>query len=148
MKRHQNKKKQEEKNFLTYFSHAYPDFPNGKIKNSESPDFIIPVSRKYKVGIELTRLTQKSSEEDEFAICQVPPLSKEYLIEKIQTKEEKLPLYQKKKLNELWLILIADTFEQSTSFNIRNQIEAWNIQSRFDKVFLFEVMSNIAYEIK
>ena len=147
MKRHQNNKKQEEKNFLIHFSHTYHDFPKGRIKDSESPDFIVSLSPKRKLGIELTRLTQPNQEESELAILK-PHLSKEYLIEKIKSKEEKIPLYQKKKLNELWLILVADALEKSTSFNINNQIEAWNIESRFDKVFLFEVIKNKVYEMQ
>ncbi len=141
-------KKLEERTYLNYFKQAYPDFPNGKIVAAESPDFIIAVSRKYKVGIEFTRVIQPALKDSEFTAYQAPPLSKEYLVEKIQSKENKLPLYQKKKLNTLWLILVADTFERSTSFNIHNQIEAWNIESRFDKVFLFEVMGNNVYVVK
>jgi hypothetical protein len=249
MKDFQNNRKQEEKSFLTCFSKAYAEFPKGKIKDSESPDFIISLSNKRKLGIELTRLTQPNSENSEFNVSQidslekrickeaqkifesgndiplylsiffhdnirvtnneiidiaekiavdirnhsmeidrksifqiqiqnpiakdhvdliqsiyhpnvttsywgitggyfVPPLSKEYLTERIKSKEHKLPLYKKKRLNELWLIIVADTFERSTSFNIDNQIEAWNIGSRFDKVFLFEVMAHNVYVIK
>lgn len=141
------RKKLEERKYLNYFLQAYTDFPKGKIIAAESPDFIISLNYKRKLGIELTRLTQPNLEESELAIL-VPPLSKEYLIEKIKSKEEKLPLYKKQRVSELWLILVADTFERSTSFNIHNQIEAWNIESRFDRVFLFEVMGNTVYEVK
>ena len=144
----ENYKKQQERNLLTCFSQGYPYFPKGKIVAAESPDFIIAVSRKYRVGIELTRIIRPGSEDSESTVYQVPPLSKEFLVEKIESKEGKLSLYRKKKLNELWLIIVADTFERSASFNIRNQIEAWNIESRFDKVFLFEVRGNAVYVIK
>jgi hypothetical protein len=249
MRTFQNSKKKEEKTLLKYFSQAYPDFPKGKIYDTESPDFVISLSRKRKLGIELTRLTQPKSENQEFTTAQisnleknicykaqklfefrndlqllvylffsnnirvnnndvikiverivldvqnhtadidrklmfqiyienpiandhvdliyilyhpnvksscwgnaggyfVPTLSKEYLIQKINSKEDKLSLYRKKKINNFWLILVTDSFERSTSFNINNQIEAWNIKSNFDKVFLFEVMGSNVYTIK
>ena len=249
MRTFQNSKKKEEKTLLKYFSQAYPDFPKGKISDTESPDFVISLSSKRKLGIELTRLTQPKLENQEFTIAQinslekkistkaqkifesrndfplylsiffnnniraknnditevaerivldiqnhttgidrktmfqinienpvandhvdlihgiyhpnvkssywsnaggyfVPALSKEYLIQKIESKEDKLPLYRKKRINNFWLILVTDSFERSTSFNINNQIEAWNIKSNFDKVFLFEVMGSNVYTIK
>ena len=249
MRTFQNNKKKEEKTLLKYFSQAYPDFPRGKIYDTESPDFVISLSRKRKLGIELTRLTQPKSENQEFTTAQisnlerkicykaqkifefrndlqllvylyfsnnirvknndvteiaerivldvqnhaadidrksmfqiyienpiannyvdliyilyhpnvkssiwsnaggyfVPTLSKKYLIQKIDSKEDKLPLYRKKKINNFWLIIVTDSFDRSTSFNINNQIEAWNIKSSFNKVFLFEVMGSNVYIIK
>ena len=249
MRTFQNSKKREEKTLLTYFSQVYPDFPKGKIYNTESPDFVISLGRKRKLGIELTRLTQPKSENQEFTTAQisnlekkicykaqkifesrndlpllvflyfnnnirvknndvtkiaetiildiqnhtadidrksmfqiyienpiandyvdliyilyhpnvksscwsnaggyiVPTLSKEYLIQKIDSKEDKLPLYRKKRINNFWLIIVTDSFDRSTSFNINNQIEAWNIKSNFNKVFLFEIMGSNVYIIK
>ena len=46
----------------------------------------------------------------------VPELSKELLEHRINKKEEKLKLYQKRKINKFWLVITADTFERSTSF--------------------------------
>lgn len=249
MRSYQNNKKKEERALLKYFSQAFPDFPKGKIIETESPDFVITSNPKRKLGIELTRLSQPKLSNQEFTIAQinslkktisskaqklfdsrndyplylsiffndnikvkinditeiaenialdvqnhitgsdrksifqikiknpiaedyvdlihgiyhpnvkssywssaggyvVPALSKEYLVQKIESKEDKLPLYRKRKINNFWLIIITDSFERSTSFNIDNQIEAWNIESKFDKVFLFEVMGNNVYTIK
>lgn len=49
-------KKQVEWLLLEYFRQLYPRFPKGKVIPSESPDFIIEQSPRYKTGIELVRL--------------------------------------------------------------------------------------------
>ena len=162
-------KKQEEKTFLNYFSQAYPDFPKGRI--IDTAEKIAVDIRNLSIGIDRKSIfqidIQQPTAKNHVGLIQgiyhpnvgssfwgvaggymAPPLSKEYLVRKIKSKEEKLPLYQKKKLSKLWLIIVTDSFQRSTAFNIDNQIEAWNIESRFDKVFLFEVIGNKVYVIK
>jgi hypothetical protein len=78
----------------------------------------------------------------------VPELSKELLEHRINKKEEKLNLYQKRKINKFWLVITADTFERSTSFNIHNKIDNWTFDSKFDKIFLFELFGRKIYELK
>ncbi len=234
-------KKLEERIILEFFSHALDDFPEGKILDSESPDFIIKETKKRSLGIELTRLTAPQGginnfngikvDSHERQVCElarnifeayrdlklyvdvffktgihieeaqeirlaekiaqdindglnsfdpksiyqfevekpsvngiidyievtyypgieasrwdnagryfVPQLTRELLIENIQSKEDKLSLYRKKMIDHCWLILFTSSFKRSTSFNINNQVEAWNIESAFDRVFLFELM--------
>jgi len=162
-------KKQEEKTFLNYFSQAYPDFPKGRI--IDTAEKIAVDIRNHSMGIDRKSIFQINIQnpiaKDHVDLIQgiyhpnvttsywgtaggyfVPPLSREYLIQKIRSKEDKLPLYQKKKLSKLWMIIVTDSFQRSTAFNIDNQIEAWYIESRFDKVFLFEVIGNNVYVIK
>lgn len=79
---------------------------------------------------------------------QVPHFSREYLVKRIYSKEQKLPLYRKNNLNSIWLILVTDSLQRTISFNIFNQIEAWNIESEFDHVFLFEIIENKIYAVK
>lgn len=52
----QDKKEYFEKLVLDHFIHAYPEFPEGKIMKSESPDFILWRSYKKGIGIEVSRL--------------------------------------------------------------------------------------------
>ncbi|MBN1819930.1 MAG: hypothetical protein JXR31_09500 [Prolixibacteraceae bacterium] len=59
MDQHQQKK-QLERLLIDLFKENYPDFPKGKIIESESPDFIVERSVKFSVGIELTRLYPES----------------------------------------------------------------------------------------
>lgn len=52
----QVEKKIEEKQLLIHFKNCFDDFPEGKIIDTESPDFIIKTAKKEEIGIELTRL--------------------------------------------------------------------------------------------
>ncbi|MFO8129306.1 MAG: hypothetical protein R6T99_05325 [Bacteroidales bacterium] len=46
---------------IDLFRMLYPDFPGGKLRKSESPDFILQTSRKISTGIEITRLLPDSA---------------------------------------------------------------------------------------
>ena len=90
---------------MRYFREKYVQFPKGKLIKTESPDFILRVNRKKRIGIELTRLdyllddTAKTNElNDVISIL-------------ITQKEEKLPLYQKNILSEYWLIVSVDSLK-------------------------------------
>ena len=65
-------------------------------------------------------------------------LSREFLVKRIESKEKKLPLYRRKQIRQCWLILVDQLLLQSISFNLHNQLEAWNISSSFEKIFLFD----------
>ena len=271
MKRKTQNKKIEERIILRYFSSVYPEFPKGRIVETESPDFSVALSTRSATGIELTRLTRSdhvrkdhnthpasTQANHEFSgnspynrqashsihvnsleriICRqarrlylnktslplfvsvyfqngntledaaimdtaaaivadleavtqgmdtgvkqsvqilkpvsplvefiyatylpgirvswwenagdhlVPSLSKDYLEEIIRAKEQKLPLYRKKRFDQYWLIIYADSFARSVSFHVSNQLEAWNIQSEFHQVFLFERMNFRVYSL-
>lgn len=120
--------KDEEKLVMEFFRKNYPDFPKGKLKASESPDFILKISPKKSIGIELTQLYKSRELINDLLI----------LIEK---KEEKIPLYQNMHLSELWLIIYADEALNKINFNLRNKMENLGISSKFDKVFLFDLFS-------
>lgn len=51
-----DEKKQVEVLLMDYFRKTYPEFPKGKLKPYESPDFILSLSTRNSVGIEMTRL--------------------------------------------------------------------------------------------
>ena len=52
----QEEKKQLEVLLIDYFRDCYPDFPNGRVVASESPDFVVNMKNRHLLGIELTRL--------------------------------------------------------------------------------------------
>ncbi len=56
----QPEKKQLELLLMHYFRERNPDFPKGKLMASESPDFILKLKTKNRIGIELTRLNPLS----------------------------------------------------------------------------------------
>lgn len=59
-------KDQEEWIFLEAFRHVSHGFPSGRIIKSESPDFILRHSRRWAIGIEITRLTRRVATNDYF----------------------------------------------------------------------------------
>lgn len=70
-------KKQLEALLVAYFKHGYPQFPEGKLVESESPDFLLALNSRLTLGIELTRL---------YPVSQRPLFEKEIL--QIKTEEE------------------------------------------------------------
>lgn len=241
-------KKKQERIILDYFASSITDFPEGRIRASESPDFIISPGPKQQIGIELTRLTrsaddisgQKNIQVDslEKDICDqsktifenkrniplyvdlyfrqgisllreevlfyanliasdidtrinsvdrktpfhaeisdpaagdildsihisylpavrrsfwdntgeymIPSITPEHLQKTIGHKEEKLQLYRKNIMNAYWLLIYADNLSRNNSFNINNQLESWNLNSEFDRVYLFGMMELNAFRI-
>jgi hypothetical protein len=238
----------EENYILKYFSKELPDFPKAKFFKTESPDFVISLNPKNKIGVELTKLTNKipdnkkygnklirgfenkilekarqsyeanykrkfylavffsnafiinnyqidlfadelveivhqNTKNNDFSsyFCQrikntsLPnqiewiqiihhpkveisiwknrseymncEFSKENLQHTIKLKNDKIVLYQKKKINTFWLIIIADYFSNNSSYNIHNKINNWSFDSKFHKVFLFELFSRKIFDI-
>ena len=143
----------EEEYIIGLFRHEYPDFPKGKLEKTESPDFILKEDHKTKIGIELTKLHGPSfkKEKTHFPTAhgyQPPEFSKENIEYTINAKHEKLPLYQQKKLNQIWLLITADLDESPVTFNLNNKLENWNFFSGFQKVFLFELKTKKIFELK
>ena len=83
-------KKNKEKLIIDQFRQDFPEFPKGRLVASESPDFILRISPKHAIGIELVRVTVHNK----------PGISVFHKIDNIiLSKEDKLPLYRKKRLN-------------------------------------------------
>lgn len=143
----------EEEYIIELFRIEYPDFPKGKLLKTESPDFILKENPRTAIGIELTKLHGPTvkKENTHFASkvygYQPPEFSKENIEFTINAKDEKLPLYQQKKLNQIWLLITADLNESPVSFNLNNKLENWNFLSGFHKIFLFELKTRNIYEL-
>lgn len=235
----QNIKKQLEILIMEHFRTNFTDFPNGKLKASESPDFVLDISPKNKIGIELTRLyfndfyTLRNETSDNigkeivnkareffelnspwklfikvsfsketkvirekeltlsvfianaireavnvkkqgsfFSIYHTTGLPDEVegifmathpvltdsvwevtglptnsfetsqIIRKlIEKKEEKLQLYQKKRLNQYWLIITADRLNNMQRAKFDNLIFNTGNFSRFQRIFLFDLLN-------
>jgi len=127
---------QEEEVFiLNYFRESFMDFPKGRLIKSESPDFILKVSPKKSIGIELTRLDNNSDS------------LKERVEATLQNKSNKLKLYQRNKFNAIWLIIHTDFIEASKSYNIKNKMNNWKFNTKFEKVFLFDLFEKRIFQI-
>ena len=130
---------------LDQFITAYPEFPKGRIFKTESPDFIVALNPRYKIGIELTHLHDPAEKNNtSFSAIQ---LTKEILHAVILKKEEKIPLYDKKKLNELWLIITTMDAVQMPDYNINNKLGIWTFNNRFTRVFLFNLFDYKIFQI-
>ena len=141
-------RKQEERAYLDTLALLYPGFPDGRIMASESPDFVIRSGPRQATGIEITRMTRKDFNWLEGrAGYFLPLLTRDQLVEKIRTKEEKLELYRKKRLHEIWLVIIVKGFSNPGPFNIHNQLQNWHIGSSFDRVLLIDLEKNLLYPV-
>lgn len=241
----QNIKKQLEILIVDFFRSAYPDFPKGKLKASESPDFVLDIASRKKIGIELTRLYfddfyngenevsdnigkeivnkaceffemasslklfVKVSFSDKYKVIQEKQLLLSILIadtvrESVKTaktgsffsisqttnlpdeiegifmathpslagsfwemagfskksfettqvirqliskKEDKLQLYQKKRLNQYWLVITADRLNNLQSEKLNSLIFNNGNSSQFQKIFLFDLLKARIFQI-
>jgi hypothetical protein len=65
----------------------------------------------------------------------------------IRKKDEKLRLYQKNHLNYYWLLITTDRLRGVKSFNWPNKIMNHQFESRFQHVFLFDLIKSEIYEL-
>jgi hypothetical protein len=67
--------------------------------------------------------------------------------EAIHKKDEKLRHYQKKRLNYYWLLVTTDRLRGVKSYNLPNKILNHNFQSRFQHVFLFDLIKADVFQL-
>ena len=143
----------EELLIMEQFKDAWAEFPKGKLLKSESPDFILKLSTKNWIGIELTKLHGPAVNKYKTHYPRkingyIPPdFNFENLQFTIDAKNEKLAYYQEKKLNQLWLLITADLDESPVNFNLGNKLQNWTFASGFQKVFLIELKFRRVYEL-
>ncbi len=65
----------------------------------------------------------------------------------IYKKDEKLKLYQKQRLNFYWLLIVTDRLRGVKSFNIQNKIINHKFKSRFQHVYLFDLLKANVIEL-
>lgn len=119
-----------ERGVFDRFISLYPFFPKGKIEKSESPDFLLKISRKKTIGIELTSLQE--------------PFVMNNFLNLLAKKEEKITLYQKKKLFQIWLLVSCTDISATEKKHCQNS----NLQSGFDKIFVLTEYRNMLIEVK
>lgn len=74
-------------------------------------------------------------------------LNRDILQNTINLKEEKLKLYQSRDFDKYWLVISTLKINPGKKFNIRNKIEKWSFQSGFDRILLYEILSNRVFEL-
>lgn len=65
----------------------------------------------------------------------------------IHKKNEKLRLYQKQHLNYYWLLITTDRLRGVQNFNLPNKIINQQFESRFQHVFLFDLIKSKVYDL-
>ena len=65
----------------------------------------------------------------------------------ILKKDEKLKLYQKKRLNYYWLLIFTDRLRGIKNFNLANKIINHHFKSQFQQVFLFDLIKSDIYRL-
>ena len=137
--------KEEEGIILRSFINHYPDFPKGKVIESESPDFIIQDGPKTKSGIELVQLLTPPEHHYSMAGILKPKYAYEQLMMTILLKEKKRKSYNNPLFQRIWLIIHFDYLD-SESFNLKNQLDKWHFTNGFDRVFLFDLFKSKVFE--
>jgi hypothetical protein len=134
-----NDKKRGESVIINLFQENFPSFPKGSLNPSESPDFILAISPKQKIGIELTSLHPFIPDSE--------LLSFENITACLEAKNEKLRLYKKKKLNEYWLIISVNDLHSRNRIHIHNKLIIWVFETGFNRVFLFNEINGKVFEL-
>ncbi len=62
-------------------------------------------------------------------------------------KDEKLRLYQKQHLNFYWLLITTDRLRGVKNVNLASKVKNHNFHSRFQQVFLFDLVKAKVYEL-
>jgi len=65
----------------------------------------------------------------------------------ILKKDEKLSLYRKNHLNYYWLLITTDRLRGIKNFNLPNKILNQHFESRFQHVFLFDLIKSKIFEL-
>lgn len=128
---------------MEYFREKYEHFPKGKLAKIESPDFVLKLSPKQSIGIELTQLFRNSSDESQRFSWMVSQI--ENLLFK---KEEKLSLYHKKKFKAYWLVITCESIDLTDGTNIQKELHRIAFKTGFDKVFLFTLFEGKIFHLE
>ncbi|RIH65614.1 hypothetical protein D1164_08075 [Mariniphaga sediminis] len=67
--------------------------------------------------------------------------------EAIHKKDEKLRIYQKQRLNYYWLLITTDRLRGVKSYNLPDKIMNHTFQSRFQHVFLFDLIKSDVFQL-
>lgn len=119
------------------FAELLDDWPKGKLQAAESPDFILKVSPRKAIGIELTELKGQDFINHTGRLIN-PGEILENLRDTISAKDEKLILYQRKKLVQIWLLIHVEELKKQVNFNLKNKLNQLEFGSGFNRLFLLE----------
>lgn len=129
--------KRNEQVIVQQFAALFGDFPKGRLKAGESPDFVLRVSPRRAIGIELTELKGQDFVNHTGRLLNPADVLLN-LRATIAAKDEKLALYRRKKLNEIWLLIHVEELWSQVGFNLNNKLSRFDCRSGFQRIFLLE----------
>jgi hypothetical protein len=109
------------------------NFPPGRIKPGESPDFIVLTGRKQKTGIEIVTISNNPDISDSLT---------NQIADILRKKQDKYPLYQKKLLNEIWLIAAIRDIPARVIHNLGENLIFIMGDIRFNRLILYDTSSS------
>ena len=65
----------------------------------------------------------------------------------IHKKDEKMRLYQKQRLNYYWLLIFTDRLRGIRTYNLAEKVKNHKFESRFQHVFLFDLVKTDIYQL-
>jgi len=130
------RKKQEELIIMRHFVEHYSEFPKGKLIQSESPDFILRLTKRKHINIELTQLYFPDEKPDQ----KIPDVY-DLIRDSIQKKNEKLYLYNRNKPHANWLIIYSETVKLPLNDGLNKCLSLYKSDRQFDRIFLFDLFT-------
>ena len=119
------------------FRAGYKEFPKGKLVGSESPDFILKITPRKSIGIEITKIGRPNSPEQTGNKL----TSKDVLLavkKAVAKKESKCKLYEKNRFYNTWLLLTMESATQEIVEFLSELADRWEPDTGFDRVFLMD----------
>jgi hypothetical protein len=150
------KHKAEEKNVMLHFRKLMDGFPKGRLVQGESPDYLLYLSAKNSVGIEITRIIQS---DDDLNLqshkhgqaknkLKYFRISRAMVERAIFLKEEKLSTYRKHRANSYWLIIWIDEGDNFSSPRLSQNLQNHAFETRFNRVFLLLKSVGLVVELQ
>jgi hypothetical protein len=134
-------KKDEERVIVKYFLDKYPDLPKGRLIDHESPDFILKISRKQSLGIELTQIHLPKG------ALHKPSDLFDQIAQLLKKKGKLLPSYRAPGIRQVWLLIFAEDIQLPSSMDMQTKLSKVGFESAFDRTFLFDLFSGEIWEI-
>lgn len=141
--RQEEHKKLQERIILDHFISTSGLLKGWKVRDSESPDFILASGRHRTLGVELVSIPGWSLKTDDQTAAYQKDLI-ESVLSAMSAKEEKLRLYQKKRLDNYWLIIWSDYLENIPDAGAWQQVFG---EQSFRRVFLFSLFQPLLIEL-
>jgi len=113
----------------------YHDFPKSRIIASESPDFILQISRKHRIGVEVAHYAPSTHAGNEQVFLN--PID---LKASIVKKEQLFASYADMSVNEYWLLLVINGLPKRLSVRFPANYEFFVPEScLFNKLFILDL---------